>query len=195
MTSSREFARGNARTGLGREPTDAVPARSPDRNGNPVPTALRAEFERQFDADFSAVRLHTDDEGGAAALALGARAYTLGTDVTFAPGQYSPDTEAGRSLLAHELCHVAQDGGRRPASGEPIRIDPPGSAQEREADRAAYLLPESSGGGAPPPGTATRSSGPPLLHRSLFGTILGGVLGAGAGAVGGALLGGGCSAP
>jgi hypothetical protein len=192
VTSSHEFARRIARKGSGREPSDAVPARGSGGNGNALPAALRVEFERHFDADFSAVRLHTDQEGGAAALALGARAYTLGTDVTFAPGQYAPDTAAGRSLLAHELCHVAQDEGRRPAPSEPVGIDPPGSAQEREADQAALLLAQTSSRDAPRSrlGGATRRSGPPLLHRSLFGTILGGVLGAGAGAVGGALLGG-----
>lgn len=42
------------------------------------------------------------------AQALGARAYTQGSDIFFGPGRYAPGTPAGRSLLAHELTHVRQ---------------------------------------------------------------------------------------
>src|SRR3954471_7106066 len=80
-TSSHQFAKGAERKAG--ESADAVPAQSSSNPGQALPAALRLEFERQFDADFSSVRLHTDAEDGAAALSLGARAYTLGPDVTF----------------------------------------------------------------------------------------------------------------
>ena len=35
-------------------------------------------------------------------------AYTQGTDIHFAPGQFKPDTSAGQQLLGHELTHVIQ---------------------------------------------------------------------------------------
>jgi hypothetical protein len=42
---------------------------------------------------------------------LNALAYTSGHDIAFAPGQYAPDSNGGRRLLAHELTHVVQQGG------------------------------------------------------------------------------------
>jgi Domain of unknown function (DUF4157) len=58
--------------------------------------------------DFSQVRVHADAGAAESARAVGARAYTVGSDVVFGAGEYAPDTEAGRSLLAHELTHVLQ---------------------------------------------------------------------------------------
>ena len=168
--------------------TGASPALS---GGSEIPAGLRSELEPALGADFSAVRLHTDREHGLSALALGARAYSIGSDVVFAPGEYAPATPGGRALLAHELCHVAQDGGTRPSAGEPIRIDPPDSAAEQQAELAGRAIGAAPPGEAPhlPVARSNRASGA-VLHRSMFGTVLGGLLGAATGAVGGALLGG-----
>ena len=37
-----------------------------------------------------------------------ARAFTVGKDVFFGKGQYSPETDDGKKLIAHELTHVLQ---------------------------------------------------------------------------------------
>src|SRR5262249_22765202 len=37
-----------------------------------------------------------------------ARAYTYGRDIVFNQGEFAPESATGRSLLAHELAHVAQ---------------------------------------------------------------------------------------
>ena len=50
--------------------------------------------------------MHTGSEAHAASRALGARAFTVGNDISFAAGEYQPTTAAGRRLLAHELAHV-----------------------------------------------------------------------------------------
>jgi Domain of unknown function (DUF4157) len=68
----------------------------------------RAFFEPRFGHDFSRVRLHAGAEAASVASALGARAFTRGTDVVFGQGEYAPGTESGRRLLAHELAHVVQ---------------------------------------------------------------------------------------
>jgi hypothetical protein len=60
--------------------------------------------------DFGGVRVHTDAKAAASALALNARAYTVGGHIVFAEGQYDPVSSAGRELIAHELAHVAQTG-------------------------------------------------------------------------------------
>jgi Domain of unknown function (DUF4157) len=80
--------------------------------GQPLASDLRAFFEPRFSYDFSQVRVHTDARAAQTARELNARAYTLGRDVAFAPGEYRPQTPEGRTLLAHELTHVVQQGDR-----------------------------------------------------------------------------------
>ena len=81
--------------------------------GEPLDTATRTAMETRFGADFSGVRVHTDARS---AHGMDALAYTVGQDVVFAPGRYSPKTAMGRQLLAHELAHVVQQGGAAEAS-------------------------------------------------------------------------------
>ena len=78
--------------------------------GHPLDAATRAFFEPRFGRDFSSVRVHTGPAAASSARSINANAYTLGPDIVFASGHYSPDTTSGRSLLAHELAHVVQDG-------------------------------------------------------------------------------------
>ncbi len=72
----------------------------------------RAFFEPRLGHDFGGVRIHTDAQASQMARHLGARAFTHGRDVYFADGQYDPQSREGRQLLAHELTHVAQQGGQ-----------------------------------------------------------------------------------
>lgn len=58
--------------------------------------------------DFSQVRIHADSYAAKSADAVNALAYTTGRHIVFGDGQYAPQTNAGRLLLAHELAHVAQ---------------------------------------------------------------------------------------
>ena len=67
--------------------------------GEPLPASVRESFEGRFGADFSSVRVHADRDAGASALALGARAFTVGRDIVFAPGHFAPHKAAGRELL------------------------------------------------------------------------------------------------
>src|SRR5262249_16075582 len=55
---------------------------------------------------------------GESARAVGARAYTVGSDIVFDQRHYAPGTAAGKRLLAHELTHVLQQlGGNETSSG------------------------------------------------------------------------------
>jgi LAS superfamily LD-carboxypeptidase LdcB len=76
--------------------------------GQHLSAPTRAFFESRFGHDFSQVRVHTDSKAVEAARSLNAKAFTIGRDVVFGTGQYSPDTLGGRQLLAHELTHVIQ---------------------------------------------------------------------------------------
>lgn len=79
--------------------------------GRPLDGDARSFMERRFGFDFGRVRIHDDAVAAASARSLGALAYTVGSEVVFAPGRYAPRTEPGRRLLAHELTHVVQQTG------------------------------------------------------------------------------------
>jgi hypothetical protein len=76
--------------------------------GHPLDPAILDAMESGFGHDFSRVRVHADEHASASARAIGAPAYTVGPHIAFDAGRYTPQTSAGRGLLAHELAHVVQ---------------------------------------------------------------------------------------
>jgi hypothetical protein len=122
-----------------RRGTGAGPAKAPQivhevlrSPGQPLAPQARAFFEPRLGHDFSTVRVHSDEKAAESARAVNALAYAVGYHVVFAPGRYSPQSEAGLQLLAHELVHVAQQVSRTPPATGDITIDPSTDA-EREA--------------------------------------------------------------
>lgn len=109
-----------------------------DTPGRPLDADTRAFMEPRFNRDFSAVRVHDDSAASRSADEVGAHAYTVGQDIVFAQGQYQPQDDAGRSLLAHELAHTLQQQGLQRSALSSL---PPQSADyqqlEQQADRAA----------------------------------------------------------
>ncbi len=89
-------------------------------DGRPLDSATRLRMEAGFGRDFGGVRLHQGGAASQSARALNARAYTIGSDIYLARGEYLPSSPTGQRLLAHELAHVVQhsDGGRLAAGGE-----------------------------------------------------------------------------
>ena len=85
--------------------------------GQPLDASTRAWFEPRFGRDLSKVRIHSGPGAHQAATGIGAMAFTHGQNIAFAKGQFAPETDRGRRLLAHELAHVIQQdqagGGRR----------------------------------------------------------------------------------
>lgn len=96
-------------------------------SGAPMDLQTRNWFEPRLGADLSPVRIHTGATANRATEQLDARAFALGSHIAFADGEYAPQTNHGRRLLAHELVHVLQDHAatmvRREERGEPL---PPG---------------------------------------------------------------------
>jgi hypothetical protein len=84
--------------------------------GSPLPAGTRAFFEPRFGADFSGVRVHADSQAAKTAGAINAKAFTVGRHIAFGAGHFSPDSQAGRHLLAHELSHVVQQTVTNPAA-------------------------------------------------------------------------------
>lgn len=71
----------------------------------------RSYFEPRFGADLSGVKFHTGTAAAQMSQAINARAFTVGRDVYFGAGQYSPETIQGKHLIAHELTHTIQQTG------------------------------------------------------------------------------------
>lgn len=102
-------------------------------NQTGIPDMVKQRMEGSFGTDFSSVRVHPESSK---APEVGALAYTQGTDIHFAPGQFKPDTSTGQQLLGHELTHVIQqaEGRVQPTTeigGMAVNND---AGLEREAD-------------------------------------------------------------
>jgi hypothetical protein len=144
--------------------------------GTALDSSTRAFMEPRFGRDFSGVRVHTDSKAAMSARAVNALAYTVGSDVVFNRGQYSPASGTGRRLLAHELAHVVQQTGgtgaprlqRRSIGVLPaLVIGPAEDALEQEAERAAAMVDEAGTADVP---VETESTGP-ALQRAPAGVL------------------------
>jgi hypothetical protein len=78
--------------------------------GRPLDAKTREFFEPRFGYDLGEVRVHTGEKAEQSASAIGAAAYTAGTEIVFGSGRYAPETSEGKHLLAHELTHTIQQG-------------------------------------------------------------------------------------
>ncbi len=113
--------------------------------GQPLDASMRAFMEPRFGHNFSQVRVHTDARAAESARAVNALAYTVGRDVVFAADRYAPETNVGRSLLAHELTHVIQQRRSEGISVRPFQIVQSNDPSEHEADAVAAQV---AGGGS-----------------------------------------------
>jgi hypothetical protein len=126
--------------------------------GQALDTSTRSFMESRFGNDFGDVRVHTDARASDSAKAVQAHAYTVGNDIVFQSGNYTPETDAGRHMLAHELTHVVQQRSG-PVSGTPapggIKISDPSDSYEQEAERHAGVVMSQ-----PPPAEAPAAASP-----------------------------------
>ncbi len=120
--------------GLVHPDVEAAIAASSGR-GRPLDAGVSEQIGGALGDSFGDVRVHHDDHAAALSRAVSARAFTVGRDIFFGAGEYSPQSAGGRELLTHELAHVVQQRAA-PQSG-PLTVSEPGDALEREADAAA----------------------------------------------------------
>lgn len=130
-------------------------------SSEPLPPEVRGDMEASFGQDLGGVRVHDGAHAAASAEAVGAQAYTVGSDVVFGRGRYAPGTREGGHLLAHELAHVVQQRGASPDG--PLALASQ-DGLERDADDAAARA--MRGGPARVAGTAPRS----LQRQTVTGT-------------------------
>jgi outer membrane protein OmpA-like peptidoglycan-associated protein len=120
------------------------PSRADEGTARAIDPAVRQRVETRLGGDFSGIRVHTDEAAAASAGRERAQAFTIGDDVVFGAGRYSPGSERGDALLEHELGHVRDQrasgdvGLQRQPVDEPIR--PP--SLEREPRQRYQLDPD-----------------------------------------------------
>lgn len=102
--------------------------------GQPLPAAQRRYFEPRLGRGLGDVRLHTDARAQELSGSLQANAFTYGRHIAFAPGQYRPETGAGRRLLAHELVHVVQQQQAPAVIQRDLATEPPQPAPAAQPD-------------------------------------------------------------
>lgn len=85
-------------------------------DGNALPRDTRVMMGLSLGADFSSVKIHTDEKAVQMSQQLHAQAFTHGSDIYFNKGKYDPSSSGGKHLLAHELTHVVQQGSSRDKS-------------------------------------------------------------------------------
>jgi Domain of unknown function (DUF4157) len=152
-----------------------------------MPEAIQRKMETLFKTSFSDVRIHVGPDAGL----IGASAFTQGSDVYFAPGQYNPTTPQGQRILGQQLAHVVQQRAGRArnpfGSGLAVINDPMLKAEaEMMGARAAMaqaLQPKSQGNGLNGPHTAagSRLQAPaPILPKKAGTATAGAATGRGA---------------
>jgi hypothetical protein len=103
--------------------------------GNAIPANTKSFMESRFGTDFSNVRIHSGGYASQLSKELNAQAFTVGNDIYFNDGKFSPESSAGKHLLAHELTHTVQQ-----STGNKISLQ---------------QIQKQSTGGTPPPPPAT----------------------------------------
>lgn len=109
-------------------------------DGETLDGGVKSRMERAFGHDFSRVRVYTDARAAELSANLNSRAFTVGSSVAFAEGEYRPGTLVGDALIAHELAHVVQQGDAGENAHAPLTKPDEGTATdalEADADVAA----------------------------------------------------------
>jgi hypothetical protein len=78
--------------------------------GSKMDTETNSFMSSRFGSDFSDVNIHTDNKSVQLSNNLSAKAFTVGNDIYFNQGEYQPQSDKGKHLLAHELTHTLQQG-------------------------------------------------------------------------------------
>lgn len=167
---SRSLHSTTTRNARGRRSGDAA------MRATALPPAQRVFFERAYGHDFSQVRVHTDPAAQALAQSMRAKAVTSGEDIAFASGRYQPDSMSGRTLLGHELAHVAQQ--RQVGGGASAQAEVQARSAAQTANAGGSVSPAALGSVAPglhcdpddsakDPGDTARKAGPALPQFKL----------------------------
>ena len=106
------------------------------------------------------MRIHTEARSTTASRSLGARAFTVGSEIFFGEGAFRPDTAPGRETVAHELIHVVQGAGTPVPTSGPVAVSDPSAPAELEARASGRSIAAGAVDAARPVAAATA-----VVHR------------------------------
>ncbi|MEG4069206.1 DUF4157 domain-containing protein [Microcoleus sp. Pol11C2] len=101
--------------------------RSARGGGQPLEPGLQNRFGHAMGVDLQGVTVHRDSIADSLNQSIQAEAFTTGQDIFFRGGAYNPGSREGQELIAHELTHVAQQGGGQYATIQREKIHQPTS--------------------------------------------------------------------
>ncbi len=101
--------------------------------GQPLQPDVSEQMQAKFGKDLSNVRLHTDQKADEISRKIQAKAFTIGNDIFFRNGAYSPNSAEGRDTLTHELTHVVQQSSGAVSNGS-LKLGDPNDKYEKEAE-------------------------------------------------------------
>jgi hypothetical protein len=129
--------------------------------GECLEPGVRAYMEKRFNTNLGEVTIHRGKQADISARAFGARAFTYGSKIIFADGEYTPESNEGIKLLAHELVHVLQQRNAPNKQNPRARIGSFSDPCEIEADRIAEQIMQGE------PILSIRSDPCPVLRRAV----------------------------
>ena len=135
--------------------------------GQPLNGALKEQMSTALRHDFNEVRVHTGPKADELNRHLGAKAFTIGSDIFFRRAAYDPASMSGRQLIAHELIHVVQQStGRVGGCANGMTVRPEGDVFEQEAENLARQV------AAAPFGHNTKDRQQTFLRSELRPTVI-----------------------
>lgn len=140
---------------------EAEPTQMKTDSNAALPNDVQAKMENSFDTDFSDVDIHTESQ---TAKNMGALAFTQGSNVHFAPGQFKPDTRQGQELIGHEFAHVVQQRQGRVEANTQVGKFPVNNNTQLEAE--ADVLGQKAARWDHPAQTKMGTSGFPSLNSA-----------------------------
>ncbi len=132
--------------------------RANEEAGRPLDGSVRTPLERSLGVNLSGVRVHSGPSSEAAAEGLGARAYTIGSNIFLGPAARRLNKIERNRLLAHEAVHTVQQGGQPVALQGRLEVSHPHDSAEVEAERVAAAV----------MGSARHAPSPALAMRDQF---------------------------
>lgn len=119
-------------------PLDLVQSLESVSGGQKMDEATRNEMESKMGVDFSGVKIHTNSNAHSMNEQVNAKAFTYGQNIFFRNGNYNPNSQSGKELLAHELVHTVQQSG---ASHKTIQKQDGGGDDDKQVSYSIAIPP------------------------------------------------------
>jgi hypothetical protein len=130
----------NLQQSAGNRAVGQLLARAAQESSQRLDESVRVPIEQSLGANLDRVRVHSGASSNAAAESLGARAYTIGSDVYLGSDAQHLSPQKRNQLLAHEAVHTVQQGGRPVAIQGKMEVSHPGDSAEVEAENISRTI-------------------------------------------------------